>query len=351
MTLHLNDLVDAAHGVIERCELDGSGRYKRWAVPPEKPPGKGRYKHPNGTDIDFDPAAINPYGVADAANLLYTLNAMPHDEAEHRGFIEVLSEMQDAETGLFYEGSHHAYHTTAHCVAAMELFEGLPSHPMTGMMEDATPEGIVRRLEGLDWIGNPWGQSHQGAGVYVGLKLSRQLSPEAERAYFDWLADRFDPEFGLLRKGCLPGQAAESFKVHGHMAGTFHYLFNMESARVPLPYPEALVDTCLAMHRDDDCPGLGRAMGFITIDWVYCLNRAVRQSGHRFAEAREAMRDVATRYVDFMRGLDHQTHVGFNDLHALFGAFCALAELQAALPGFLRTDRPLRLPLDRRPFI
>ena len=35
----------------------------------------------------------------------------------------------------------------------------------------------------------------------------------------------------------------------------------------------------------------------------------------------------------------------------LFGNLCAFSELQQALPGFVRTDRPLKLVLDRRPFI
>ena len=39
------------------------------------------------------------------------------------------------------------------------------------------------------------------------------------------------------------------------------------------------------------------------------------------------------------------------DLHMLFGSVCALAELQSALPGMIITEKPLRLVLDRRPFI
>lgn len=339
MVYDIEDLVKATLGVIHRCRLDGRGRYKRWAVP-----GNPHYNDD-----------LNPYGVADAANLLYTINAMPHDAAEQRGFLDALGSRQDAETGLFNEPTHHPYHTTAHCIAAMELFEGLAPHRLTAMMDDATPEGVVARLDGLDWVENPWGHSHQGAGLYVSLKLSRQLDAAAEndfeKVYFDWVTSAFDPESGMLRRGCLPGQHPDAFPIHGHMAGTFHYLFNMESARVALPYPEAMVDTCLAMKRDGTCRGLAETMGFITVDWVYCLNRAVRQSGHRFAEAREAMVDVAEQQVAFMRGLDHARHEGFNDLHALFGCWCALAELQVAVPGLIRTPRPLRLVLDRRPFI
>ncbi len=40
-----------------------------------------------------------------------------------------------------------------------------------------------------------------------------------------------------------------------------------------------------------------------------------------------------------------------NDLHLLFSVTCCLAELQAALPDCLPSTKPLRLVLDRRPFI
>ena len=342
MKLEIDDLVDAAIAVVKHCELDGPGRYKRWAVP---------MSHPNIAD----PEGLNPYGVADAANLLYTLNEMPREEETHRGFIEALGSMQDAETGLFHEGTHHSYHTTAHCVAAMELFEAVPPHPLEAMMPDTTSGGIVQRLDGLDWTENPWGQSHQGAGVYVSVKLSRQLDADAERAfeeaYFNWLYDEFDEGAGMLRKGHLPGQAEGSRPIHEHMAGTFHYLFNIEAARRPLPYPEAMIDTCLTMHEDGSADEKLYGVGFLMIDWVYCLTRARRRCGHRFNDVQEALRAAAERYIGFLRSLDHETHNGFNDLHGLFGVFTALAELQIALPGEIRTRRPLRNVLDRRPFI
>jgi hypothetical protein len=55
--------------------------------------------------------------------------------------------------------------------------------------------------------------------------------------------------------------------------------------------------------------------------------------------------------ANILLSLDPNTDDGLNDLHQLFGAVCAVAELQQALPGLLRTDRPLRLVLDRRPSI
>ena len=135
-----------------------------------------------------------------------------------------------------------------------------------------------------------------------------------------------------------------------HLAGTFHYLFNFQHERAAHPHPAALVDTALAIFERQLFP-FASFVGFAEVDQVYCLWRAVEQCGHRLAEARTALRGFADRYVGWLSGLDPASDPGLDDLHALFGAVCCLAELQRALPGELRSDRPLRLVLDRRPFI
>lgn len=86
-------------------------------------------------------------------------------------------------------------------------------------------------------------------------------------------------------------------------------------------------------------------------DFVYTLTRACRQSSHRFEESRTVLRDFAVLYLDYLKGLNWETHDDINDLHRLFGVLCCVAELQTALPGFLITEKPLKLVLDRRPFI
>lgn len=45
----------------------------------------------------------NPYGCADAANLLYMLGCFPRDVEERAKWISVMQEMQDPESGFFYE--------------------------------------------------------------------------------------------------------------------------------------------------------------------------------------------------------------------------------------------------------
>jgi hypothetical protein len=94
-----------------------------------------------------------------------------------------------------------------------------------------------------------------------------------------------------------------------------------------------------------------RGCGFIDVDVVFCLNRAMRQTPHRFAEGKAALEAYAERYIAMLEAMDYATDDTFNDLHMLFGTVCCLAELQVALPGKLLTSSSLRPVLDRRPFI
>ncbi|HTL53457.1 MAG TPA: hypothetical protein VL860_12855 [Planctomycetota bacterium] len=344
MAYDLRPFLTAVEAIIASHRL-APGQYRRWNGPDPRAAVGGGIKH---TPRDLGP---NEYGIADAANLLYTLGRFPQESSDRDAWITALRGRQHPTTGLFEEATHHPIHTTAHCIAALELFDAVPAHPVRALLEHATPAGIVRFLEALDWRENPWNHSHRGAGLYVALALTGAPDRATAEAYFGWLWNQADPATGLWRVNCVaPLPHSGGTTRFPHLAGTFHYLFNLEYAHQPLRYPAALVDTCLQMVEADPF-ALGQSVGFAEIDWVYCLNRGLRQSGHRFGEAQTALRTFAEKYIPFLTSLDPATHDGLNDLHCLFGAVCCLAELQAALPGELITDRPLKLVLDRRPFI
>ncbi len=63
------------------------------------------------------------YGCADAANILYTIGEFPKDAEERSAWVQTLQSFQNPKTGLFQEPTHHFIHTTAHCAAALELFD------------------------------------------------------------------------------------------------------------------------------------------------------------------------------------------------------------------------------------
>jgi hypothetical protein len=114
-------------------------------------------------------------------------------------------------------------------------------------------------------------------------------------------------------------------------------------------YPKRAIDTCLWLKHNDTYP-LGTAMGWAEFQWVFLLNRARRQTPHRFKAVEKTLRLFTAQYIEYLEGLDWENHPGVDDLHHLYGAVCALAELQKALPGFLLTEIPLRLPMDKCPF-
>ena len=325
---HIDCLIQEIHNCVDRHNLGAAGLYARWK----------------------DETRINEYGCADAANILYTIGAFPRGAAERAAWISALQSLQNPATGLFREPTHHPIHTTAHCSAALELFDAKPLHPCYDLTPYTTREGLYLLLEGLDWEKNPWPQSHQGAGILPALTNTDMVGLDWKEDYFAWMWEHTDPENGFIYGSDRPKQA----QLYAYMAGGFHYFFNHEHAHQPVPYPERIIDSCLDMiNKEHAChPLFMKMIGFVEIDWLYCINRSRRQAPtYRADEVQAAIEKFATIFTDYLLSVDTKTDDGVNDLHMLFGAMCALAELQAALPGVIVTDKPLRLVLNRRPFI
>ena len=330
---NIQDIIDKIYERVEAHKIS-DGVYSRWLWQDET----------GNREL-----GTNAYGCADAANLLYTISCFPRHDDDRAAWIDTMQAMQDKESGLFYESTHHPIHTTAHVAAALELFDASPEYRPSEMLQYLDAERFNSFMESLEWNA-PWNASHQGAGLYVILNLCNEATPEWNDLYFKWLWDNTDPVSGFWRKGEV-GKKGNAPLYH-YMASAFHYFFNHESAHMPVRYPDRMIDSCIQMYRDNALQKTFPCqMSFTEVDITYCLSRASRQTPHRFDEVKDVLRDLASRYISYLRSLDWETDDGVNDLHLLFGSACALAELQSALPGELRTDKPLKLVLDRRPFI
>ncbi len=331
---NIDDLILRIRDTVEAHRLDGVGRYARWL-----------WQNESGSRE----MGLNEYGCADAANILYQIGYFISEPAERQCWIDTLQSMQNPETGLFTEKTHHTIHTTAHCTAALELFDAKPLYPVKALLKYLDENELDKFLDSLDWEGAPWSQSHQGAGLYVCLLLTGAADINWVRSYFKWLDDNVDPETGMWRKGCV---LAGKVPVSHSMGGTFHYIFNMENHKRALKYPEKLIDTCLDLYANNNISkNFGETCGFLEVDWVYSITRALRQCHYRADDCTAALTKFENEYLDYLYSTDYKTDDSFNDLHMLFGATCALAELASALPGSIETTRPLKLVLDRRPFI
>lgn len=329
----IDHIIDKIRYVVDTHRLENEGEYARFLWQNEE----GNRK-----------MGINEYGCADAANILYTIGDFPKEAKVREAFVRTLQSMQDKESGLFEEGTHHTIHTTAHCTAALELFDARPLYPFTALMKYKNKDELYALLDGLDWEKRAWAQSHQGAGIYAAFELTDNADLEWKKWYFDWLWENADPQTGFWKKDIV-----KQAKPYNYMGAAFHYLFNHENAHMPIRYPEKMIDSCIKMYEDGTLAAVnfGGGAGFLEVDWLYCINRASRQTAHRFDECKELMKSFGHIYVSNLEKMDADTHDGINDLHQLFGFSCALAELQQAVPGEFITTKPLRLALDRRPFI
>lgn len=339
---NIQGLVDIIYETVKNHKLEKDGEYTRWL-----------WQDENNSRV----LGKSEYGCADAANILYTINEFPKDRKERDGFVQAIGSMQNPKNGLFEESTHTPIHTTAHCTAALELFDALPKYHFTALDKYTSVEGLYGLLNNLDWENNPWSESHKGAGIYAALKLAGNVSQEWEDAYFKWLWENADSQTGMWKSGAIGKGNALTYT---YMGSAFHYLFNLQYAKMPLRYPEKMIDTCIELYKNKQIgekdrryfnTEFGRYIGFLEIDWIFCITRARRQCGYRFDECSEYLREFAENYIDWLYSIDHKTHDDFNDLHMLFGTTCALAELQSTLPGEFKTNKPLRLVLDRRPFI
>ena len=326
-TVNANPAVKKILDTVKSHSL-GNGEYTRYTLRGEK--------------------KSNEYGCADAANILYTVGGFEGDEVRRKAAIYALGAFQDPETGLFDEGTHHPIHCTAHCTAALELFDAAPLHPFNALKKYSDVKGLYSLLNSLEWVNDPWPAAHAGAGIYAALVLTGGADEKWSDAYFNYLESNADPETGIGRRGAVK---AGIKPVNHHLNGWFHYLFNFSFSRRPFPYAEKLIDECIRMYDENIMPSsFGQSVGFQEIDWVYALNRAAEKTGYRYNEAKDRLRKFARGYFDFIFTVP-VTDKNWDDLHMLFGLSCAVAELQLALPGEIRTEYPLKNVLDRRPFI
>ena len=331
--MNIDSLTEKISRVVASHDL-GDGKYARWI-----------WQNKAGNRE----LGNNEYGCADAANILYSIGQFPTGE-KREASLRALLDLQDPETGLFREATHHTIHTTAHCIAAIELFDAKPRYPLTALKQYHTKEGLYGLLDSLWGEGkDPWPHSHQGAGIYAASVLAGEVDLQWQKDYFRWIWDNTDPKYGMSKAGEID---TGRYALTNHMCGWFHYTFNTEYGRQPMRYPDKMIDSDLYMWETHTCgTDFGRMVGFREIDWVFTLSRAMRQTTHRFEEGRKALLDFGTDYVAWLDSLDPDTNDRMNDLHMLFGAVCAVAELQSALPGEFESTVPWKLVLDRRPFI
>ena len=327
----LRPFIEDVKKIVHRHYLGEIGKYSRWITQNKE----------NNRDL-----GSTPYGCANAVNILYTIDALPDNFDERAQMVKVLQEFQNPENGLFENPGNYSTHTTAFVSGALNLLDAKPQMQAEGFSDYKDKEKLFAFMEEIDWDKNPWLGAHLGAGIYASMVLTDTVSDEWEDWYFQWLDEHADEKSGLWKKDALQGAP----RFH-YLASTFHYVFNYEYAKRALPYPEELLNTCIEAYESGACIDFSKEVGWPDIDYTYLLARVQRRAGVRYAETQKILYEIADGLVTQLLAMDAETSETLNDLNTLFALVCALAVLQDALPGYLRTSKPLKLVLDKRPFL
>jgi hypothetical protein len=137
------------------------------------------------------------------------------------------------------------------------------------------------------------------------------------------------------------------------IGGTFHYAFIFSHFNRLLPYPEERIDTILRLQQPDGYWSPDNHL-WLTFDAMYLLTRTSRYCKHRYAEVVALVRRVMRLLMRDVFSAEGRVKAFSGELpvHSLTAAVSAAAEAQIFLGHReVLTDRPLRLVLDRRPFI
>jgi hypothetical protein len=308
--------------------------------------------------LDAGKRRVDAYSPADVADICYAIGALPLDGTSRDEWIGVLRSFQDPATGLWGGGDHHIDHTTAYAIAALELFDARPEHPLKAYDGLKRPGALEQWLESLDWEGGPWQVGHRGAGVASSFAITGEADKDWFDRYFAWLDAEHDPATGFLRKGVankrVPSHHPDDIApILPAMAGTFHFHFVYHHFRHPFPYPEAMIDNTLMLQQEDGAFYSPGGFGFPELDAVFSLGRAVRQCGYRFGEVMASLEKLAVSAVSWVNDADWmgRQRGQLDDTHWMAGVVFCLAELQTLVPGLIDSPVPMRNVLDRRPFV
>jgi hypothetical protein len=299
------------------------------------------------------------YGTADVACILYSLGRFDEAAGTADAWLGVLSEFQNEASGFFVDrgGMLSTAHNTGFAIGAMNLFQPdlhngeLPRWPLRfGQLVEQRADA-ERYVATLDWRNN----CYEAGEDLVGHASSFfNVEDVVKPAWFDWLVNDIQDTLLDHANGMVGvGKPAEGDL--DQIGGTFHFDFFWGALDLRLPFAQARAKSLLGLQQsnglwDPNNPWwltfdaiymLGRTLPDLAVDEVQQVLAAIARSVSTVAERAANARQRTSDFV--------QPWIG---AHMLTGALSLFAYAQQVLgENRVKTSRPLKLVLDRRPYI
>lgn len=299
------------------------------------------------------------YGTADVACILYSLDRFKDADSRAESWLAVLSEFQNDASGFFVDrsGMLTTAHNTGFAVGAMNLFHPnlrngeLPLWPMRFGPLVTRRADADRYVAALDWRNN----CYEAGEVLIGHASSFfNVKDVVPSEWFDWLVNeiqdtKLDPSNGMVGIG-KPTEGDLD-----QVGGTFHFDFFWAALGLRLPFARARAKALLGLQQSNGLWDQNNPW-WLSFDAIYMLGRTLpdltkEEAAPVLAAIARSVSTLVDRAADpALRIIDFgQPWIG---AHMLTGALSLLAYAQQVLGADrVKTSRPLKLVLDRRPYI
>ncbi|MBD3253879.1 MAG: hypothetical protein GF383_02245 [Candidatus Lokiarchaeota archaeon] len=318
---------------------------------------------PGRFSVTIDKEEPSLYGTCDMVyNLKITNNLQDYlkthrEESleEWRKFIQSYQNEKSGwfKEGLFNYGFHFKEHSTAFAVSALKLLGTTPKYPLKIAEKLNTQKKVEKWLKrGPEWGLLYWPGSHRGGGVAaVFATLGPEKYPHEDFFdwYFNWLDKNADPEVGFWRLGWIHKLKKDRL-TKNELGGAVHYYWIYEFLNRPIPYPEKIIDSTLALQND---MGTWDTIDSycIDLDAIFCLTRCLRQtSTYRIEEIKSSILKYLEHVTNTINNKEF-FYSHYNSTHRLTGFLCAIAEIYKIMPNFLDLPKPWIQTLDITPWI
>ncbi|MFZ4518017.1 MAG: hypothetical protein ACOYOP_06495 [Microthrixaceae bacterium] len=261
--------------------------------------------------LDRPDAPPTTRGRCDAVEIAAAFGA-PDALGDQAAWIAHLRELQDPVTGLFADpaegipddplemrlfAEYHHYGVLS-VGYALEVLGGAPSHPVH-VVEDLSDGELLARLDGLPWATLAWsaGSWVDFLGTAAYLNRRHHGSARGLEALFGWLLTRQDRRSGTW------GQPDDTWGWLMPVNGSYRLTRGTYAQfGMPLPRPEAVVDTVIAHARDHRWFVDRDRNACNVLDVVHPLWLCLRQVDYRRAEVRDhlgrLLQEATGRWVD-----------------------------------------------------
>jgi len=277
------------------------------------------------------------YASADVAWIRWIMCDLDLTDEQRGQWIRFIQDQQNPEDGTYrHITGHCATHAFCHATGALNMLGGRQRHEARLLGRYLETEKVPEWLDRINWV-RQWGASHDIWGAGLPLVCTSSTPQPWKDALFAWLDAEADPGTGFWRKGIEARSPLE------YLGGAFHIWPLYAATGRPIPYPERVIDSVLALQRSDG--SFDGAFDYGNMDGVWVL----QYLGSRHDYRGEAVKAALQRNLHGLMRVHNRAPCRFySSAHSTESRIATLAMLQGALPGLLVSKKPWRNPWHQR---